>query len=202
MIKKSFSFIVIFVWFIFIIVALTVILRPKLELGDSVLSSKDPIPIELGIINIGGSNLYLYDETRKNVLVYDDEGNNIANYNFAFSGSVKIVEVNEIDEYLVVYYYRIHKFYEIDFSGEVIDIRDNSSGFIDDYLEIDGDYQNYKLENNLVWYSVYSDEELIFTKISLLPIIMLGVILFFIGMGLSVRNIRKYRQSKNNVEYK
>ena len=198
--RNYFSYIAILIWLIFMIIALIVILSPKLELGDSVISSKEPIPIELGIINIDGSNLYLFDETRKNIMVYDEEGNSIANYNFTFSGSVRVVELNETEEFLVVYYYRIHKFYKISFSGEVIDIRDNDNGYIDEYLVIDDEYQNYKLENNLLRYSVYNDEVLIYTKFSLLPIIILGAILFFIGMGLSVKNIRKYKQINKSIE--
>lgn len=192
--KNIIVFLVLFVWLSFLVVAFTVILRPTLELGEIVYSSKDQNPINLGIVECDCENLYLFDRTRKNLMVYDSTGDNIANYDFTFSGTVKIVEINEQDRVIVVYYYRIHKYYEVNFEGEIISVRQDEVGYIDDYLEISNSAGDYNIQNNFLWYSIYLNQELLFNKVSLLPIVLMSIVIFFVGMAYSVKQIRKKRK--------
>lgn len=182
---------------IFLVIAFTVILKPELSVGDDVSLESDPLPIELAILDYTGNNLYLFDETRKNLMVYDNNGNNIANYGFTFSGTVKVTEINEDEEFFIVYYYRIHKYYKVSFAGIIENSIDDDIGYIDEYLNTKNVVDTYKIENNVFWYSVYNGNNLIISRVSLLPIIVLSILVFFSGMLLS----RKRKQRQKNDEF-
>lgn len=192
--KNFVAYIVLFIWLSFMIIAFTLILKPEIELGDSVFRSSDYIPIELGIVECDCVNLYLFDSTRKKIMVYDSEGDNIANYDFSFSGTVRVTDIDEEDETIVVYYYRIHKFYDVSFDGEVISIRNDDIGYIDDYLEISENANDYIIQNNFLWYSVYLNQELLFRRVSLLPIVLMSISLFFGGIIFSVKRIKSKKE--------
>ncbi len=192
--RNFIAYLVLFVWLSFMIIAFAVILKPELELEDSVSHSNDYIPIELAIIECDCINLYLFDNTRKKVMVYDSEGDNIENYDFSFSGTVRIVDINEEEEIITVYYYRIHKFYEVSFNGDVISIQNDNVGYIDDYLSTSDNSGDYNIRNDFLWYSVYLNEDLLFRRVSMLPIILMSIVVFFGGMAYSVKQIKRKRE--------
>jgi hypothetical protein len=134
--------------------------------------------------------LYLFDQTRKKLSVYDKQGANLANYDFSFSGTVRIITIDETEQKLVVYYYRISKFYFIDFSGEVVNIIDDNVGYVYTHLEITKQVGSYEVKNNIFWYSIQQDGANIFTKASGLPYVITATLVFFSGLLLSLKHYK------------
>ena len=187
----SYLVILIFVGFIFTMVS--IIAKPEIKVGDNVSLQKTPIALELGIVDCDCDRLYLFDQTRKKLTVYNNDGISIENYDFSFSGTVKIVDIDEVDHQLTVYYYRVHKFYVIDFSGEVISIIDDDIGYVDNYLKVNNEVGSYKIENNFFWYSIQQDEAVLINRISYMPFIVAAVLIFFGGMIVSLRRYKGVR---------
>jgi hypothetical protein len=185
------SYLVIIIFFGFLVGTLRVVVKPELKMGDNVSLNATPTPLELGIVDCDCENLFLFDQTRKKLSVYNKQGVNLANYDFSFSGTVRIITIDETEQKLVVYYYRISKFYFIDFSGEVIDIIDDNVGYVNTHLEIEKQVGNYEVRNNIFWYSVQQDGVNMFNRVSGMPVVIAAAIVFFSGILFSLKRLRQ-----------
>jgi len=148
--RRNFSsYFVLIIFFGFLVGTIRVVVKPELKIGDNISLNETPIALELGIVDCDCENLYLFDQSRKKLSVYNNQGANVANYDFSFSGTVRIITIDETEQNLVVYYYRINKFYFIDFSGEVDNIIDDNVGYVYTHLEIKKQVGSYEVKNNI-----------------------------------------------------
>lgn len=186
------SYLVLIIFFGFLVGTIRVAIKPELKIGDNISLNETPIALELGIVDCDCENLYLFDQTRKKFSVYNNQGVNIANYDFSFSGTVRIISIDETEQRLVVYYYRINKFYFIDFSGEVANIIDDNIGYVYTHLEIKKQVGSYEVNNNIFWYSIQQDGVNIFNKVSGIPFVITAVLVFFSGILFSLKRYKRY----------
>jgi len=190
--RRNFSsYFVLIIFFGFLVGTIRVVVKPELKIGDNISLNETPIALELGIVDCDCENLYLFDQSRKKLSVYNNQGANVANYDFSFSGTVRIITIDETEQNLVVYYYRINKFYFIDFSGEVDNIIDDNVGYVYTHLEIKKQVGSYEVKNNIFWYSIQQDGVSIFNKASGLPYVITAALVFFSGILFS---LKRYKQ--------
>ncbi len=181
----------ILVWFIYIITAISAMLTPNPEVGSNLLIDKDILPIDLRIVECDCENIYLFDNVRNKLFVYDKNGENTLNFDFRNSGSIQIIDINESERQLTVFYSGLRKNYLISFSGEVMSITDSSLY----NTEVQNYVGEYSVFNYFFWYSVHSDEGLLTKRISMQPFLVIGIFVFFGGLLSSHKRLRSISNS-------
>ena len=187
---------ILIIFSIYVVIFIRVVIEPKLEIGDTI-DVKETLPtINLDIIDVDTLNLYLFDELNNAIIVYDDHGELISIYEFTYCASIAVIDIDEANETIKVYYYRIHVYYTIDFSGKIIDIEVDDKPRPDDKLDILNTNGSYEIKNRFFWYDIYKDSVLEIRRLSILPIIIGSILIFIGGMLFSIRQIKVDQKNK------
>ncbi len=193
---KVLTIFVILIWCSFIAIAIRTIAYPGLKIGDNVSTNKVVVPIELSIVQYDGVDLYLYDSVRNNLYIYSEGEEYKIVFKFVSPGSMIITEINELDEYFVIGSVGNDTFYKVDFGGEVLAIKYGDYTYQDE-LQHGSYYLDYRIKNRVLWYTILKNEEVIKHQVSWVPVIIIGITIFFIGMFSSVKQIGRTRNENN-----
>jgi hypothetical protein len=194
--KREFNFyyilapLILLVWAGFIYFVLNAAFQPILEIGDQIKVKASTNTVLLEMIETETENIYLYDDLSQTIHVYDNSGNYGTSYDFTFSGSIEIIDIDEDEEIFTVYFNRINKFYRIDFSGEVLDIAADNDGIAIEPLNMVRSNNGITIKNYFIFYDIYISPENQFRIYSFLPVVILGGVIFLIGMLYSVKQVK------------
>jgi hypothetical protein len=187
------SVLVLAIGLLFVYSGLKTVFVPTPVVGDNISTSNSRVPIDLAIVNVDGihSNIYLYDTIRNNLYIYDENGEGIINIETISPGSVNVVEVNETEEYVRLQYLREDIIITVNFYGEVMNFEEVERDYNEEELELSSSYGDYKLKNRLFFYTLFNGDERIIVKLSLLPLVITGIIVFFGSLFLSQKQLQK-----------
>lgn len=173
------------------------------KVGDSVISLKNVIPIGFQIIPVGEENIYLFDELKNCVFIYQKDGSLVGIYNFNNGGGFEFAEADEDKDVFIVINSR--KATSVSFNGEILSIEKYESGALEaktswNAFNYDNEYNSFKVNNYFFFYSVYNNDELLFRKASLLPLVIFGLLTYFGGLIYFMKNSYGGEDSVNKNE--
>ena len=166
-----------------------------IEQGDNILISHSPVPIEFKLLETSDlENIYIYDETRMNLYVYDHEGNELYVYDLPSISTINVVNISEESETITFYYHRLNTYLVLEFQGNIFLMQEYPADHIPDEINYTDSNDRLEINKNLLWYSVFLNEDLLFRKVSMLPIILISFGVFFGGMAYSIKQINRTRK--------